>query len=310
MRVSYRVIIIAVIAQNHIGIKRVAAYIRVSTSLKEQAGSYKAQFETYSKIISQHMSWELIGIYGDNGKTGTNIKCRPSFNRMLDDARAGKIDLIIVKSVSRFSRNTLDLLTTIRQLKAIGVEVYFEEQNLFSSDSKCEAMLTIMVSIAQEESHNLSDNIKWGIRRKMEKGEFTLPYKRFLGYKKGANGRPAIVRREARVVCKIYNLYLAGVPINRIATILTKKNIPTPGGGKKWYPKTIQSILTNEKYVGEALLQKTYVEDYLTHKSVPNNRVLRQYKVENSHPAIIDKETFEKVQKKIRCTNTLPKDGS
>ena len=187
----------------------------------------------------------------------------------------------------------------MRELKLIGVEIFFEKESLSSFDPKCEMLLSILASLAQEESHNLSENIKWGILRKMENGDFALPYARFLGYRKGRDGRPEIIPKEARVIQRIYWLYLNGVPINRIAVILTKKKTPAPGGGCRWHWSTVYSILTNEKYMGDALLQKTYTPNFLTHKSMVNNRAIRQYYVENSHPAIVDKETWKLVQKKI-----------
>lgn len=280
--------------------KRVAAYIRVSTLRDEQADSLDLQAKHFHDLIKSHQDWQFVKTYIENGRSGTNISSRKAFCEMIKDAQTGKIDLILVKSISRFSRNTLDLLEMVRTLKTSDVELFFEVERLSSFDPKSEMMLSIMASLAQEESRNLSENIKWGIARKMEKGEFTLPYSRFLGYKKGRNGRPEIVRSEAKIVKRIYWLFLNGVSISRIAKILTGKGIPAPGGGKKWHYSTIKSILTNEKYKGEALLQKTYVEDYLTHKSVLNNRAIRQYYITDSHPAIISPEDWQKVQEKLR----------
>lgn len=277
---------------------RVAAYIRVSTTRDGQTRSYSAQFDAYRKKIQSNPHWEFVDVFGDRGRSGTDHN-RPNFNNMLDAARAGKINLILTKSISRFSRNVLDVLILTRELRELGVEVYFEEQHLSTIDPKCEMYLSIMASLAQEESRNLSENIKWGIVRRMEKGEFTLPYKRFLGYKKGKDGRPEIIKKEARVVKHIYWLFLNGVPINRISSILEKKGVKAPGGGLHWHYSTVYSILTNEKYAGIALLQKTYTPDYLTHKSVRNNRAVRQYLVENSHPAIIAVEDWKKVQEKL-----------
>lgn len=273
----------------------------------EQAGSYIVQLKTYQDKIQANPAWELVGIFGDRGKSGTN-QDRPGFNAMLDTARAGEVDLILTKSISRFSRNALDTLTTTRELRKLGVEVYFEEQHLSTADPKCEMYLSIMASLAQEESRNLSENIKWGIIRKMEKGEFTLPYKRFLGYKKGKDGRPEIVKQEAKVVKRIYWLFLNGVPINRICTMLEKKGIKAPGGDSRWHYSTIHSILTNEKYAGMALLQKTYTPDYLTHKSVPNDRIIRQYLVQSSHSAIISMEDWKRVQEILGVSNATFQD--
>lgn len=278
---------------------RVAAYIRVSTTQDEQSGSYLAQFDAYRKMILSNPNWKFVSVFGDKGRSGTSINHRPGFNSMLASARARKIDLILTKSISRFSRNVLDILTITRELRKLDIEVYFEEQHLSTADPKYEIFLSIMASLAQEESRNLSENIRWGIVRKMEKGDFTLPYKRFLGYKKGKDGRPEIVKKEAKIIKHIYWLFLNDVPINRICRIMEKKHVKAPGGGTHWHYSTVRSILTNEKYAGLALLQKTYTPDYLTHKSIPNNFAIRQYLVENSHPAIIDMEDWKKVQEKL-----------
>lgn len=255
------------------------------------------QTEYLTKFVRGHNGWMLTDVYEDRGCSGTSVKKRDGFERMLDAAHEGKIDIIVTKSVSRLSRNTVDLLKITRELREIGVEIYFEEHHLSSFDPKCELLLSIMASLAQEESRNLSENIKWGINYKMRKGEFVLPYKRFLGYRKGKDGLPEIIKKEARVVKRIYWLFLNGVPINRIAAILTKKRIPAPGGGSIWHGSTVKSILTNEKYKGEALLQKTYTPDYLTHKSAINNHALDQYYITNSHPAIISSKEWDEVQK-------------
>lgn len=246
---------------------RVAAYIRVSTPHDEQASSYLAQFRVYQEKIQSHPNWEFTGIFGDQGKSGTNISHRHDFNNMLNAARARKVDLILTKSISRFSRNTLDTVTVTvtRELRKIGVEVYFEEQHLSTANPAYEIYLSIMASLAQEESRNLSENIKWGMTRKMERGEFTLPYKRLLGYRKGKDGRPEIIKKEAKIVQRIYWLFLNNVPIIRICSILEKKGAKAPGGGMHWHYSTIRSILTNEKYAGVALLQKTYTPDRLYH---------------------------------------------
>lgn len=218
---------------------------------------------------------------------------------MLNSARSGRIDLILTKSISRFSRNILDTLTTTRELRKLGVEVYFEENHLSSLDPKCELMLSILGGLAQEESRNLSENIRWGIKRKMEKGEFTLPYARFLGYKKGENGRPEIVKREARIIREIYMLFLNGRRINQIIHYLNHVKRKAPGGGV-WYYNTVLSILTNEKYAGVAVLQKTYTPDYLTHKAYKNTGEMHRYLIHRSHPAIIDIETFKRVQRELK----------
>ncbi len=279
--------------------KRVAAYARVSTDSAEQLSSYEAQVEFYTRYIKGNPGWEFVDVYTDEGISGTNIRKREGFNRMVNDALSGKIDLILTKSISRFARNTVDTLTTVRTLKAHKVEVYFEKENIYTLDTKGEVMLTIMGSLAQEESRSISENVTWGKRRSMEEGKFSLAYKHFLGYEKGEDGLPRIVEHEAEIIREIYQLFLGGSTVRSIADHLTAQGIPTPAGKKKWSVSTIMSILQNEKYKGDALLQKTYTADFLTKKVKKNCGEVPQYYIENSHPAIIDTETFDLVQKEI-----------
>lgn len=280
--------------------KRVAAYARVSTDSEEQLSSYEAQVGFYTRHIQSNPEWEFAGVYTDEGVTGTNTKKREGFNRMISDALNGKIDLILTKSISRFARNTVDTLTAVRNLKEKGVEVYFEKENIYTLDAKGEVMITIMSSLAQEESRSISENVTWGKRKSMEDGKFSLGYKHFLGYKKGENGLPQIVEEEAKVIRKIYELFLEGRTVRSIAALLTGERIPTPAGKRVWSVSTIMSILQNEKYKGDALLQKTYTADFLTKKVKKNNGEVTQYYIQNSHPAIIDPDTFELVQNEIR----------
>ncbi len=279
--------------------KRVAAYARVSTDQDEQLSSYEAQVDFYTRYINNNPEWEFVAVYADEGISGTNTKKRDGFNRMVADALSGKIDLILTKSISRFARNTVDTLTTIRQLKSKGVEVYFEKENIYTLDSKGEIMLTIMSSLAQEESRSISENVTWGIRRSMEEGKVSFACKHFLGYEKDSNGQLRIVEEEAEIVRSIYKMFLDGETVRVIADSLTSRGIPTPARKKVWSVSTIMSILQNEKYKGDALLQKTYTADFLTKKVRKNNGELPQYYIENSHPAIIDRETFALVQKEI-----------
>ena len=283
--------------------KRVAAYARVSTDSEEQLSSYEAQVEFYTRYIKGNPGWEFVDVYTDEGISGTNIRKREGFNRMVNDALSGKIDLILTKSISRFARNTVDTLTTVRTLKDHKVEVYFEKENIYTLDTKGEVMLTIMGSLAQEESRSISENVTWGKRRSMEEGKFSLAYKCFLGYEKGEDGLPRIVEHEAEIIREIYQLFLGGSTVRSIADHLTAKDIPTPAGKKKWSVSTIMSILQNEKYKGDALLQKTYTADFLTKKVKKNCGEVSQYYIENSHPAIIDAETFDLVQKEIERRN-------
>ena len=280
--------------------RRVAAYVRVSTDSSEQLTSYEAQVDFYTRHIKSNPDWEFVSVYTDEGISGTDTKGRTGFNQMIADALNGKIDLILTKSISRFARNTVDTLTTIRKLKEQKIEVYFEKENIYTLDAKGEVMLTIMSSLAQEESRSISENVTWGIRKNMADGKIVLAYKYFLGYEKGEDGLPKIVEEEAAIVREIYQLFLEGCTIRKIADTLTKRGIPTPRGKKQWSVTTVKSILTNEKYKGDALLQKTYTTDFLTKKVKKNDGEIPQYYIQNSHPAIIDPETFDLVQEEMK----------
>lgn len=238
-------------------------------------------------------------MYSDEGISATNTKKREGFKRMITDALNGKIDLILTKSVSRFARNTVDTLTTVRKLKEKGVEVFFEKENIYTLDSKGELLITIMSSLAQEESRSMSENIQWGKRKSFADGKVTLPYAKFLGYEKGPDGLPQIVESQAIIVRRIYNEFLEGKTPHDIAKRLTAENIPTPGGFTNWRPHTIQSILTNEKYKGDAILQKTFTVDFLNKKKKINEGEVPQYYIENSHPAIIEPCVFEMVKEEF-----------
>ena len=275
---------------------RVAAYCRVSTDTDEQATSYETQVEHYTEYISNNPKWTLAGIYADDGISGTNTKNRTEFNRMIEACMAGEIDMVISKSISRFARNTLDCLKYIRQLKAQNIPVYFEKESIWTFDSKGEMLLTILSSLSQEESRSISENVKWGQRKKFSDGKFSLCYGRFLGYEKGEDGTMVINKDQAQVVERIYGLFIAGLSPKAIAKRLTEEGAPTPGGQEKWYEGTVRSILKNEKYKGCALLQKTYTPDFLTKKAVKNDGSVPQYYVEDSHPAIIDPDQFQLVQ--------------
>jgi len=283
--------------QIHIHAKRrVAAYARVSTDSEEQATSYEAQIDYYTKFINDRPDFELVGIYTDEGISALNTKNRDGFKRMVADALAGKIDLIVTKSVSRFARNTVDSLSTVRKLKEHGTEVWFEKENIFTFDGKGELLITIMSSLAQEESRSISENVTWGHRKRMADGKVTLPYGRFLGYERGEDGMPQIVEHEAEIVRLIFRMFINGKTFSAIAKYLTDTGIPTPGGKKTWQVATVRSILTNEKYKGEALLQKGYTVDFLTKQRKVNEGEIPQYYVKNSHPAIIAPDEFDAVQ--------------
>ena len=285
--------------------RRVAAYARVSTEQDEQQSSYEAQVNYYNQYIRNNPAWEFVGIYADEGITGTNTKKRDGFNRMIADAKAGKIDLILTKSISRFARNTVDALQTIRELSALKVEVYFEKEGIHTLDKQCEVMLTIMSSLAQEESRSISENVRWGKQKSMQDGNVSFAYRHFLGYRKGKNGRPEVVPEEAKIIRDIYRMFLDGMTIRNIAKELTERGIKTPGGKDVWSVSTIKSILSNEKYKGDALLQKTYTLDYLSKTVKKNHGEVKQYYVTNSHEAIIDEDVFNLVQVELQRRSNI-----
>ena len=287
------------LARNAVVRRRVAAYARVSTSSEEQLTSYEAQVDYYTRFIQSKPEWEFVRVYTDEGISAVNTKKREGFNQMVRDALNGKIDLIVTKSVSRFARNTVDSLVTVRKLKEKGVEVYFEKENIYTLDSKGELLITIMSSLAQEESRSISENVTWGWRKRIADGKVSVAYSHFLGYEKGPDGNMQIVEEEAKVVREIYAMFLDGKTPSGIAAALTKRGVPTPAGKATWQASTVKSILSNEKYRGDALLQKTFTVDFLTKKAKVNEGEAPQYYVENSHPAIVSAEVFELVQAEL-----------
>jgi site-specific DNA recombinase len=285
--------------------RRVAAYARVSTDSEEQQTSYEAQVDYYTKYINERTDWIFVSVYTDEGISATNIRKRDGFNRMIADALSGKIDLIVTKSVSRFARNTVDSLTAIRKLKEKNVEVYFEKEGIWTFDAKGELLITIMSSLAQEESRSISENVTWGKRKSAADGKVSVAYSHFLGYRKGENGVMQVVPEEAAIVRQIYMLFLRGMTPHTIAAALTEQGVPTPTKKKTWQPSTVLSILTNEKYKGDALLQKTFTTDFLTKKIKRNEGEVPQYYVENSHESIIDAEDFDFVQAELARRKAL-----
>lgn len=279
--------------------RKVCAYARVSTDSEEQLTSYEAQVSYYTEYIKKHDNWEFIKVYADEGISGCSTKGRIGFLKMVEDALDGKINLIITKSVSRFARNTVDSLSTIRKLKEHNVECYFEKENIWSFDPKCELLLSIIASISQEESRSISENVTWGHRKRMADGKVSVPFSRFLGYDRGEDGNLVINEKEAEIVRLIYRLFLEGLTPYSIARHLTEKGIPTPAGKTKWTDSTVKSILTNEKYKGDALLQKSYTADYLTKKKKVNHGEVPMYYVQDNHEAIISPEIFDAVQHEI-----------
>ena len=289
-------------------LRRVAGYARVSTDKDEQFTSYEAQIDYYTQLIMQNPEWEFVKVYTDEGISGTSTKRRDGFKEMIEDALAGKIDLIVTKSISRFARNTVDTLVTIRKLKEKGVEVYFEKENIHTLDGSSELILTIMSSLAQEESRSISENVTWGQRKRFSDGKVSMSFKSFLGYKKEpyetvdetgrkiVRNRIAIDEDEAVIVRRIYSLYMEGMTPCGIAALLTREGVPTPQGKETWRSTTVESILTNEKYKGDAILQKTFTVDFLSKKTKVNEGEVPQYYVENSHPPIIDRNEWDLVQ--------------
>ena len=283
----------------------VAGYTRVSTDSDEQFTSYEAQVDYYTRFIQSKPEWEFVKVYTDEGISATNTKRREGFKEMIADALDGKIDLIVTKSVSRFARNTVDSLVTIRKLKESGVECYFEKEGIYTFDGKGELLITIMSSLAQEESRSISENVTWGQRKRMSDGKVSLPYKQFLGYCKGEDGLPEIVPEEAEIVRLIYRLFMEGRTFSAIAKHLEQNGIASPAGKEKWQVAVVRSILQNEKYKGHALLQKTYCVDFLSKKMVKNEGQVQQYYVENSHPAIIEPDEWDMVQLEIERRKKL-----
>lgn len=299
-------------------LKRVAAYCRVSTKQEEQLNSYETQVRYYTDRINREPGWKLAGIYADKGITGTSMKKRDEFNKLIRQCKRGKVDMIIVKSISRFARNTLDCLKITRMLRELKVDVYFEEQNLHSIDPSSEFYISIYGSVAQSESENISHNVAWGKARSAKDGNVFFAYKSFLGYRRGADGKPEIDPEQATTVRRIYDRFLAGDSLQQIANGLTADGIPTPMGRTVWQASVVQSILSNEKYKGDALLGKTYVEDCISKKVRVNAGERPQYYVENNHPAIIDAATFARVQeelarraskRKVKQTGTTTEQG-
>lgn len=278
---------------------RVAAYCRVSTDSDEQATSYEAQIEHYTEYISKNPEWVLAGIFADDGITGTNTKKRDEFNRMIEECHAGNIDMIITKSISRFARNTLDCLKYIRELKDLNIPVFFEKESINTMDAKGEVLLTIMASLAQQESQSLSQNVKLGIQYRYQQGKVQINHNRFLGYTKDADGNLVIEPEQAEIVRRIYREYLQGLSMDKIAAGLEADGILTGAGKTKWHTSTINKILRNEKYIGDALLQKTYTTDFLTKKRIKNNGTVPQYYVEGDHEPIIPKDIFLLVQEEL-----------
>ena len=275
---------------------RVAAYCRVSTLLEQQEGSYEMQVDYYTNKINSNPNWTSAGIFADDGKSATQTNKRDDFNAMIEACLSGKIDLILTKSISRFARNTVDALQNIRKLKEKNIPIIFEKEGINTMESGGELLITILSSQAQEESRNISENTRWGVTRKFEKGIIQVNHKKFLGYTKDDNGNLVIVPKEAVIVKRIFREYLEGKSLIKIAQGLERDGIKTVTGLDHWHPGTLDKMLSNEKFCGDALMQKTYTMDFLTKKKVKNDGYVRKYYIEDNHEAIIPKEIFHQVQ--------------
>lgn len=284
---------------------RMAAYCRVSTDSKEQLTSYETQKKVYTEMIASRKDWTLVDIYADEGISGTRADKRPDFNRLIKDCLAGKIDYIIVKSVSRFARNTVECLEYVRMLKARNIGIIFEEQNIDTLKCDSELYLVIYAGFAQSESESMSKNITWAFRKNFEEGKVVFNYKRMIGYRKGEDGNPEIVPEEAEIIRTIYDSFLAGKTAREIVNSLIADGVQTKCGKQKWSVATVQNILKNEKYCGDAILQKTVTLDCISKKHKKNTGEAPMYYVHNNHEPIISRETFNKVQEELLRRNAL-----
>lgn len=289
---------------------RVAAYCRVSTDSEEQETSYEAQCRHYTDYIRKNPDWEMAGIYADEGISGTQAGKRPEFLHMIEDCEKGEIDFIITKSISRWARNTLDSLNYIRKLKDLGIPVLFEKENINTMDARGELLITIMSSIAQQESQSISQNVRMGIQYHMQQGRGWVNTTTFLGFGPGEKpGDLVIIPEEAELVRRIFREFLEGYSPAMIGRHLERDAIPTKAGSLRWHASTITNILENEKYAGDMLLQKYYTKDFLTHRMVKNRGELPQYFVEDHHPPIIPKEIYKQVQGELVRRGALKKEA-
>jgi DNA invertase Pin-like site-specific DNA recombinase len=274
--------------------KRVAAYCRVSTDMEQQATSLETQMKVFNEMIAAHADWELAGIYADEGLSGTRAANRVQFQQMIADCEAGKISLILTKSISRFARNTTDCLLYVRKLKDLGIYVYFDENHFDTGSTSSEMLLAILAAVAQEESHSISENMKIGMRMRFKAGK--PKWVNTYGFEKGEDGNYHIHEEQAKGVRRIFELYVSGRSLPQIVAQLEKENIPAMNGGK-WWTKSVSTVLHNEKYVGDVLMQKTYTIDHLSHQQAKNDQtVVPSYYVKDHHEAIVDRQTFERAQ--------------
>ena len=268
---------------------RVAAYCRVSSSKDEQQLSLDAQISYYKQIICTNPRWNFAGVYADQASGRSNRKMR-SFQKMLQDCRNGEIDLILVKSISRFGRNTLELLVAFRELRALNIDVFFELENIHLMDQRSEVFLTIYASVAQAESESKSYCISWGIRKRFMDGSSGFISRPCYGYERDRSGNLAIIPEQAKVIRAIYGMHQSGASLRQIASCLSANLVLAPKGGQKWHPETLRKIINNEKYYGYVRLQKTFVSDYLSSKQRVNRGELDSYIVYDTHIPIIDRQ--------------------
>lgn len=282
---------------------RVAAYCRVSTDDEEQLTSYEAQQTFYTDKIMSNPDWTMAGIFADEGITGTSARKRPEFLRMIRQCKQKKIDIVLTKSISRFARNTVDCLHYIRALRELGIAVIFEKEGINTLESDSEMLITILGAFAQAESESISGNVVWGIRQAMREGKVAYQYKRWYAYQKGSDGRPEIIPEQAEVVRQIYDRYLAGASLRQIKDWLESQNILNVDSKPEWTLGTIKGILTNEKYCGDALLQKTFIQDCISKKVIRNTGQLPQYLIQNCHQGIVSRQTYDSVQAEMARRN-------
>ena len=275
---------------------RVAAYCRVSTDDEEQLTSYEAQQNYYTDKIMTNREWTMAGIFADEGITGTSARKRPEFLKMIRLCKQKKIDIVLTKSISRFARNTVDCLNYIRALRELGIAVIFEKENINTLEADSEILITMLGAFAQAESESISANVRWGKRQAMREGKTIIQYNRLYAYEKGEDGKPKIIQEQADVVRSIYDQYLSGASLRMIKDRLEAEQIPNVTGGSQWTITAIRSILTNEKYCGDVLLQKTYISDCISRKVIRNTGQLPMYLVQNHHEGIVERKTFDAVQ--------------
>lgn len=282
---------------------RVAAYCRVSTDDEEQLTSYEAQQNYYTDKIMTNRDWTMAGIFADEGITGTSARKRPEFLRMIRMCKQKKIDIVLTKSISRFARNTVDCLNYIRALRALGIAVIFEKENINTLEADSEILITMLGAFAQSESESISANVRWGKRQAMREGKAIIQYDRLYAYKKGDDGNPRIIPEQAEVVRSIYNQYLTGASLRMIKERLESEQILNVAGNPQWTITAIRGILTNEKYCGDVLLQKTYISDCISRKVIRNTGQLPMYLLQNHHDGIVERKTFDAVQTEMARRN-------